>query len=181
MVRIERLNNLHVYLVHIYQFLRLLSELKSFLQSFVEDLLSTIFHFQSTDDSFFCEVALHLNFRVLLPTSYVFWHVEFNLLFKEIVHLLLYRIRLAADDEGAGVIDACHLVEVFVGVGEAAHNVELSIKNILSVASVLHTVVHNQLDHNFLGLVAMEGQIFTITRNYISVFPEPFFNASFAV
>jgi len=143
MVRIKRLNNLHVYLVHIYQFLRLLSELKSFLQSFVEDLLSTIFHFQSTDDSFFCEVALHLNFRVLLPTSYVFWHVEFNLLFKEIVHLLLYRIRLAADDEGAGVIDACHLVEVFVGVGEAAHNVELSIKNILSVASVLHTVVHD--------------------------------------
>jgi len=143
MVRIKRLNNLHVYLVHIYQFLRLLSEFKSFLQSFVEDLLSTVFHFQSTDDSFFCEVALHLNFRVLLPTSYVFWHVEFNLLFKEIVHLLLYRIRLAADDEGAGVIDACHLVEVFVGVGEAAHNVELSIKNILSVASVLHTVVHD--------------------------------------
>ena len=161
--------------------MRLLSEFKSFLQSFVEDLLSTIFHFQSTDDSFFCEVALHLNFRVLLPTSYVFWHVEFNLLFKEIVHLLLYRIRLAADDEGAGVIDARHLVEVFVGVGEAAHNVELSIENVLSVASVLHAVVHDQLDHNFLGLVAMEGQIFTITRNYISVFPEPFFNASFAV
>ena len=161
--------------------MRLLSEFKSFLQSFVEDLLSTVFHFQSTDDRFFCEVALHLNFRVLLPTSYVFWHVEFNLLFQEIVHLLLYRIWLAADDEGAGVIDARHLVEVFVGVGEAAHNVELSIENVLSVASVLHAVVHDQLDHNFLGLVAMEGQIFTITRNYISVFPEPFFNASFAV
>ena len=181
MVRIKRLNNLHVYLVHIYQFLRLLSELKSFLQGFVQDLLGAVLHFQSTDDRLFCEVALHLNFRVLLPTSYVFWHVEFNLLFKEIVHLLLYRIRLAADDEGAGVIDACHLVEVFVGVGEAAHNVELSIENVLSVASVLHAVVHDQLDHNFLGLVAMEGQIFTITRNYISVFPEPFFNAGFAV
>ena len=43
MVRIERLNNLHVYLVHIYYFLRLLSKFKPFLQSFVEDLLS-IFH-----------------------------------------------------------------------------------------------------------------------------------------
>ena len=161
--------------------MRLLSELKSFLQGFVQDLLGAVLHFQSTDNRLFCEVALHLNFRVLLPTSYVFWHVEFNLLFQEIVHLLLYRIWLAADDEGAGVIDARHLVEVFVGVGEAAHNVELSIENVLSVASVLHAVVHDQLDHNFLGLVAMEGQIFTITRNYISVFPEPFFNAGFAV
>ena len=68
----------------------------------------------------------------------------------------LYRIWLSTDNEGSGVVDAGHLIEVFVGISEASHNVEFSVEDILSVASVLYTVVNNQLNHNFLGLVTME-------------------------
>lgn len=117
----------------------------------------------------------------MFPTSHVFWHVELNLLLEEVIHLLLYWIWLAADHESSSVIDTGHLVEVFVGIGEAAHHVELGVENILSVTSVLNTIVNNQLDHHFLGLIAVERQIFTIARNNISIFPESFFNTSFAV
>jgi hypothetical protein len=49
------------------------------------------------------------------------------------------------------------------------------------VTSILNTVINNQLNHNFLGLVAMEWQIFTIARNDVSIFSQSFFNSSFAI
>ena len=63
----------------------------------------------------------------------------------------------------------------------AAHHVELSVENVLSVAPVLNTVIYDQLNHNFLGLIAMERQIFTITGNHVSVFSQPFLHSSLAV
>ena len=156
MFRIERLNNLHVYLVHINQLLSSLSELKPFFQSFVQNFFCSILHFKGTNYGFFSQISLNLNFRILLPTSYVFWHIKFNLLFQEIIHLLLYRIWFSIDDESTSIIDTGHLIEIFVSISEAPHDVELSIENVLSVASILNSIVNNQLNHNFLSLVTME-------------------------
>ena len=62
----------------------------------------------------------------------------------------------ALDHESPAIINASHLIEVFMGVSEASHHVELSVEDILSVASVLYTVINNQLNHNFLSLVTVE-------------------------
>ena len=136
--------------------LLLFSKLELLLKGLGECVLSSVLHLEGPHDGFLGQVALHLNFGVLFPGPHTLWHIEFHFLFKEDIHLLLYGIDLSSDHEGSGIVDTGHLVEVFMGVGVAAHHVELGIEDVFSVAPVLNAVVNNQLDHDFLGFFAME-------------------------
>ena len=136
--------------------LLLFSKFELLFQGLVQHFLSSVLHLQGTDNSFLSEVSLNLDLGVLLPRSHALWHFEFDLLFKENVHLLLDGVSLSSHDEGSSVVDTGHLVEVFMQIGEATHHIELGVEDILSVASILHSIIHDELDHNFSGLFAVE-------------------------
>ena len=136
--------------------LLLFSKLEFLLKGLGECIFSSVLHLEGSNNSLFSQVSLHLDFGILFPGSDTFWHVEFDLFLQEDIHLLLYGVHLSGDHEGSGVVDTGHLVEIFMWVGIASHHVELGIENVFSMSPVLHSVVNNQLDHDFLGLLAME-------------------------
>merc|ERR1719329_1904347 len=105
---------------------------------------------------FFCHVTLNLDIRILLPASYVFRHFKLDLFLKELVHLPFNRIRLALSYECTGVINTRHLIEIFVRSSKAAHHVELSVENVFPMASIMNSIIYDQLNHHFFCFLAME-------------------------
>ena len=100
---------------------------------------------------------MHLNFTVLFPASDVWRHVgKVNLLLEEGVHLSLDGVWFARNDKGSGVVDASHLVKIFVLAGVRSHHIKLRVENILTVSSVGYTIVDDQLDHDLLRVIAVE-------------------------
>ena len=100
---------------------------------------------------------MHLNFTVLFPASDVWRHVgKVNLFLKEGVHLGLDWVWFAGNYKGSSIVDARHLVKIFVLAGVSSHDIKLGVENVLTVASVGYTIVDDQLDHNLLCVIAME-------------------------
>lgn len=161
--------------------LLLLSKLKLLFQGLVEDLLSAVFHLESSNNSFFREVALNLYFGVLFPGSNTFWHFEFDLFFEEDIHLLLYGICFSGNHKSSCVINASHLVEIFMQVREATHNVEFSIENILSMTSILNTIIYNQLNHDLSGFFAVEREILSVAGYDIAILSKSLLDSRFTI
>ena len=136
--------------------LLLFSKLEFLLKGLGKCIFSSILHLEGPNNSLLGEVSLDLDFGILFPGSDTFWHIELDLFLQEDIHLLLYGIHLSSHHEGSSVVDTGHLVEIFMRVGIAPHHVELRVEDIFSMSSVLHAVVNNQLDHDFLGLLAVE-------------------------
>lgn len=149
--------------------LLLFSKLELLFKGLGQSVFSSVLHLQGPHHGLLGQISLHLNFRVLFPGSDTLWHVELNLFLQEDVHLLLYWVHLACYHESSGVVDTGHLVEIFMWVSVAAHHVELSVEDVFSVASILHSIIDNQLDHDFFGLLTVEGQVFSIARDNVSV------------
>ena len=136
--------------------LLLFSKLELLLKGLGKCIFSSILHLEGPNNSFLGEVSLDLDFGILFPGSDTFWHVELDFFLQEDVHLLLYGVHLSGHYEGSSVVDTGHLVEIFMWVGIASHHIELGVEDIFSMSPILHAVVNNQLDHDFLGLLAME-------------------------
>ena len=66
-------------------------------------------------------------------------------------------------------------------IGVAPHDVELGIENVLSVSSVLNAVIDDKLDHDLLGLFAVERQVLTIARDNVSISLESLLDSGFAI
>ena len=63
----------------------------------------------------------------------------------------------------------------------AAHHVEFGIENVLSMSSVLHAVVYDQLYHHLLGLLAVEAEVFTVACNNVPVLSQPLLYTRLAI
>ena len=126
-------------------------------------LLSSILEFHSPSSGLGSLISLDLDLGILLPAANVIRHiVKGNFFFEELIHLTLDRIGLTLDDESSCVVDAAHVVEILVATGVTSHDPELRIEDVLPVASVLNTIINNQLDHNFLCVFAMERKILAV-------------------
>ena len=53
-------------------------------------------------------------------------------------------------------VNTCHLIEVLVRARVSSHDIELGIKDVLAVTSVVHSVIDNQLDHDLFCIFAVE-------------------------
>ena len=88
---------------------------------------------------------------------------------------------LAVDDEGSGVVDAGHLVEVLVLSGIAAHNIKFWVENIFSMSTVCHTVINDELDHDLFGFFTVETQILAIAADHVAILAKSLLDAGPAV
>ena len=87
-------------------------------------------------------MTLHTDLTVLLPAADVSGHLwEIDFLLQECVHLKFDRVLLTISDEGGAEVNHTHRVEILVRARVTAHNTELRVENILTVASVGHAVV----------------------------------------
>lgn len=132
------------------------SKLELTFKRLVKYLFCTVFHFKRSNSGLFGHITLNLNFGVLFPAPNVFWHLKFDFFLQESVHLSFDGVRLALGDESSSVVETCHLIKIFVSASKAAHHVELSVENVLTMTSIVHAVVHYQLNHHFLGILTME-------------------------
>jgi hypothetical protein len=55
-----------------------------------------------------------------------------------------------------------------VRTAEAAHHPKFRIKQVLSVAAIRHTVVHDLLQNDFERSLRVERQILSVTSNYLT-------------
>ena len=125
---------------------------------------------------------MHLNFTVLFPASDVWGHIrEVNLFLEEGVHLSLDWIWLARNDKSTSIIDARHLVKILMLTSVGAHDIELGVENILTVASVGNTIVNNKLDHDFLCVITMEREIFTVAGYNVAVLSESLLDSGLSI
>lgn len=125
---------------------------------------------------------MHLNFTVLFPASDVWGHIRKVYLFlEEGVHLGLDWVWLAGNDKSTGIIDARHLVEIFVLARVRSHNIKLRVENILAVSSVGNTIVNNQLNHDLLCVITVEGKVFSVAGDDVTILSEPLLHSGLAV
>ena len=91
------------------------SEVKFALLRHSENFLGAVFEPTGACNCLDGAVTLHLNFRVLLPSTNVHRHVvKRHLLLQEFVHLSLDGVLVTRLHERGCVVDARHRVEVFV-------------------------------------------------------------------
>ena len=77
--------------------------------------------------------------------------------------------------KGVGVVDARQLLEGLVLTRVARHHFELFLEDVFSVAPVVYAIVHNQLNHNFFGVLAMERKVLSVFLKPITIAFESFF------
>jgi len=115
-------------------------------------------------------VALDGDLGVLLPATDISGHLgEVDLLLEELVHLPLNWVLVAVSDESSAEVNDGHGVEVLVCTGEATHNAELWVEEVLTVATVWYTIINNGLKDDLHGVVAVVGKILTVAGNDLSV------------
>ena len=115
-------------------------------------------------------MSLYLNFGVLFPAADICGHViKGNLLLQELIHLSLNRVLISSSNEGGCIINACHCVKVFVLAREDATTPKVIIEKVFSVTSIRYAIVNQQLQNNFNSRLAVEGEVFTIASDDLSV------------
>lgn len=125
---------------------------------------------------------MDLNFTVLFPASDVWGHIgKIYLFLEEGVHLSLDWVWFAGNDKSTRIIDARHLVKIFVLASMRSHHVKLRVKNILSVSSVGHTIVNNQLNHDLLCVITVERKVFSVAGNDVAILSEPLLDTGLSV
>jgi len=68
-----------------------------------------------------------------------------------------------------------------MSICEAPHNVEFGVENIFTMSSILNSIINDQLNHNFLSLITMEREVFSIARYNISILSKSLLHSSFAI
>ena len=115
-------------------------------------------------------MALDGDLGVLHRATDIGWHLwELDLLLEELVHLPLNWILVSVSNESGAEVNDGHGVEVLVLTGEATHNAELWVEEVLTVATVWHTIINNRLKDDLHGVVAVVGKILTVTGNNLTV------------
>lgn len=125
---------------------------------------------------------MNLNFTVLFPASDVWGHIgKIYLFLEEGVHLSFDWVWLAGNYKSSSIIDARHLVKIFVLASVGSHNIELRVENILSMTSVGNTVVNNQLNHDLLCVITVERKVFSVAGYDVAILSEPLLDTGLSV
>ena len=139
--------------------------------SYGENFLRTVFKSASSGNRFNGPVSLYLNFGVLFPAADICRHViKGNLLLQEFIHLSLDGVLISSSNEGGCIINACHCVKVFVLAREDATTPKVIIEKVFPVTAIRNAIVHQQLQNNFNSRLTVEGEVFTIACDDLSVF-----------
>ena len=101
------------------------------------------------------------------------WHIiELDFFFEELVHLSFNWVFCARLHKRRCVVDHGHAVEIFVLARVHTAIPKVIIKQILSMSSIGHPIVNQQLKNDFQSSFTMEGQIFTIACHNLAILLE---------
>jgi hypothetical protein len=62
-----------------------------------------------------------------------------------------------------------------------SHYIKLRVENILAVSSVGNTIVNNQLNHDLLCVITVEGKVFSVAGDDVTILSEPFLDSGLSV
>ena len=88
-------------------------------------------------------MTLDLDFRILLPSSYIVWHIiELDFFFEELVHLSFNWVFRARLHKRGCVVNDSHAVKIFVLPRVDATISKVIIKQILSMPSIGNSIIN---------------------------------------
>lgn len=137
-------------------FLTLPSVREFLVESLGDNSLAAVFKNACACNRLACDVSLDMHLSVLLPAPHIGRHLNINCLLEVRIHLLFNGVSLSFLDQTSAKLKAAHVVEVAMGATIAAKDPELLVEDVLAMASLYHSVIHDQLSHHFLGLIASE-------------------------